>query len=311
MDPIILADLKAAFGIVPETITSVSGGWLNDKWRVTHANGDVLVKRLSLTRYSEKGIREIEAALQRQNALEGIPCPRLYQAGESILRRPDKDTVYFVMDFCPGYTVTPDSVALKQLRDLGQVLGRIHRQLDKRTDAESVRGYPFSGKSILDDLKKAYAKRSDALTEDDPEEYREALKRWEKILQGLTEEYLDSLPRGIGHEDFTPDNMLFCDDGVAAILDFDRNQYGFRYHDVGRALLSFALMEDELDPERTEAFLTGYATEYPFDRSFLPDVFRATWCVESIWWINRETFASTNPKLMRFLKETLWVMGEI
>ena len=59
---------------------------------------------------------------------------------------------------------------------------------------------------------------------------------------------------GIGHEDFTPDNMLFFGNEVSAILDFDRSQYGYRLHDVGRAILSFALKDGELDREKGVCF---------------------------------------------------------
>ena len=34
---------------------------------------------------------------------------------------------------------------------------------------------------------------------------------------------------------------------VSAVLDFDRTQYGFLWRDVGRAILSLCLREDEID----------------------------------------------------------------
>ena len=92
MNPLILKDFAEIFGLIPERITPVSGGWLNEKWRVQCAGADVLVKQLSLTRYSERGIREIEAALQRQLRLKDIPCPRLRRAGETVIRRLNENT---------------------------------------------------------------------------------------------------------------------------------------------------------------------------------------------------------------------------
>ena len=307
MNPLILKDLAESFGLVPEKITPVSGGWLNEKWRVQCAGADVLVKQLSLTRYSEKGIREIEAALQRQLRLKDIPCPRLHCAGETIIRRLDESTAYLVMDFCEGYQPDRETVTPVQMRDLGRVLGKIHRQFDALENVDTVRGYPFSGETILHELREERTRREESLTTDAPKELRRALEDWKRIADRLSAEYLDSLPRGVGHEDFTPDNMLFTNSGVAAIVDVDRNQYGFRFHDVGRALVSFALEENGLNPEKTDAFLDGYSSQYPFDRTLLPDVLCAVWCVEAPWWINEKTFASENPKLQRFLKEMLWL----
>ena len=85
-----------------------------------------------------------------------------------------------------------------------------------------------------------------------------ALERERRILEKLPADFFDRLETGIGHEDFTPDNMLFSGNEVSAILDFDRSQYGFRLHDVGRAILSFALKDGKMDLKKAYAFLEGY-----------------------------------------------------
>ena len=157
MDPVILADLASAFGFVPENMIPVSGGWLNEKWRATDGRRDVLIKQLSFTRYSEKGIHEIEAALKRQKLLKDIPCPGLWQSGENIIRRPNEQTAYLVMDFCEGYEVSRESITAAQLKDLGHVLGRIHRQMDDFSSLETVKGYPLSGEKLLESLHRIQA----------------------------------------------------------------------------------------------------------------------------------------------------------
>ena len=101
------------------------------------------------------------------------------------------------------------------------------------------------------------------------------------ILESLDPAFFDRLPMGLSHEDFTPDNMLFDDNGVAAILDFDRNQYGYLWHDVGRALLSFTLEEGGLAMEKARAFLEGYAQAK--EAPGLADALRLVWCLEFPW----------------------------
>lgn len=90
---------------------------------------------------------------------------------------------------------------------------------------------------------------------DAPAALSRAMAARKSILKSLEPGFFDRLPMGLSHEDFTPDNMLFDGQSVAAILDFDRNQYGYLYHEVGRALLSFALVDGMLATEKARAFL--------------------------------------------------------
>ena len=124
---------------------------------------------------------------------------------------------------------------------------------------------------------------------------------------------------GIGHEDFTPDNMLFSGNEVSAILDFDRSQYGYRLHDVGRAILSFALKDGKMDLKKAYAFLEGYGEWMAFGGSgragcsgdwlerTLSDALMLTWCIEAPWWVKKGVFAGASVKPGRFLEEITWV----
>ena len=169
-----------------------------------------------------------------------------------------------------------------------------------------------------------------------PELFR-ALERERRILEQLPADFFDRMETGIGHEDFTPDNMLFSGNEVSAILDFDRSQYGYRLHDVGRAILSFALKDGELDRKKAYAFLEGYGEWMAFGRSggtgtkaggtagtsagagrssdwlerTLSDALMLTWCLEAPRWVKKGVFAGASVKPARFLEEILWVGEEI
>lgn len=101
-------------------------------------------------------------------------------------------------------------------------------------------------------------------------EFIRALERERRILETLSADFFDRMETGIGHEDFTPDNMLFFGNEVSAILDFDRSQYGYRLHDVGRAILSFALKDGEMDLKKAYAFLEGYGEWMAFGEAEEP-----------------------------------------
>ena len=162
-----------------------------------------------------------------------------------------------------------------------------------------------------------------------------ALEREREILEKLSPDFLSRLEMGIGHEDFTPDNMLLAGDRVSAILDFDRSQYGFLLHDVGRAILSLALKDGELDPGKADAFLEGYVEQRSFGENgkmqtvgmiaaagfsegmgrtgrtgrklLLSDALRLTWCIETPWWVRKGVFLGASVKPERFLEEIVWV----
>jgi len=108
----------------------------------------------------------------------------------------------------------------------------------------------------------------------DNAEYRKALFAQEPILKQLTNKFFDKLPKGIAHEDFTSDNILFETNSVSAIIDFDRNCYSYIWHDIGRAILSFALNENKIDREIVNAFLEGYIQHLPLTLLDIADALR-------------------------------------
>ena len=238
--------------------------------------------------------------------------------------------------------------------------GQIHRTFSA-LPPQGVRGYPLDRKAVLRELWEHYrtqmaeyekaAERgshagspdfsdssaelsaefsTESFEEISPEEIR-ALERERRILEQLPDDFFDRMETGIGHEDFTPDNMLFSGNEVSAILDFDRSQYGYRLHDVGRAILSFALKGGELDLKKAYAFLEGYGEWMAFGGSgrtgtkgtagtsadagrpadwlerTLSDALMITWCLEAPWWVKRGVFAGASVKPARFLEEIVWV----
>ena len=70
MDEKIIADIKAGFGMAISNITTVNGGWLNQLWRASAGDRELLVKKYSRERFSREKLNRIESALQRQAMLE-------------------------------------------------------------------------------------------------------------------------------------------------------------------------------------------------------------------------------------------------
>lgn len=308
MNPSICSDIKTSYGIVCRAITPINGGWMNQLWRADTDHGELLIKQFSLKRYTKAKLADIESALQRQMALkkDGIPCPHIYPCGHAAIRFLNDADAYMVMDFQEGRNKSFASITLSQMESLGDVCARMHRSFS-RLPVRDVKGFPIDSRAFLSGLWENYHTRTQALSPDDPPAYRQALLTQEPILSQLTDTFFERLPKGIAHEDFTFDNILFHENGVSCILDFDRNQYSFVWHDIGRALLCFALHEGNLRRDYVLAFLNGYNRHLPLSRRDLADALRISWCIEILWWIQPDYFTMEPCKATRFRDEILWL----
>lgn len=309
MEPLIITDLKKSYGISCDQITPVSGGWLNKKWKVFSSDAVWLVKQYSNQRFCQRQLFQIEAALHRQIRLEitGFPCPHVLLCGGHAIRMTENGISYMVMGFCPGKIESPSTLTQIQMSSLGAVCGRMHQAFSKLL-SQGVKGFPVLPQRLLDSLQGNYMSCKERFKRcPSQNEFRKDVLLQKKILQTLEESFFHSLPKGIAHEDFSPDNMLFQPEGVCAILDFDRNQYSFPWHDIGRAFLSFALKQGTMDLQMIRGFLHGYAAYRPLKPKDVVAALRVTWCIETPWWIQPEFYQDASTKTMRFREELSWL----
>ncbi len=110
--------------------------------------------------------------------------------------------------------------------------------------------------------------------------------------------------------------MDFCpghQESAHTVIDLDRNRYGFPWHDVGRALLSFALKDTPegvpgiLNIKKVRAFVAGYTRHLPLSMANVADALRISWCIEVLWWIMPSCFAMARSKATRYRDEILWL----
>ena len=308
MENSIIADLEESYGLICNQITPVEGGWLNQKWKVTTDKCDLLVKQFSNKRYSREKLELVESALQRQIILEknGVPCPSISLSGGHAIRLLNNETAYMVMEFRQGKVEDPNTVTIMQMRSLGDACGLMHKAF-LQLPALSVKGFPINSGRVIDSLWANFYARKQECSSGHPIEYRKALLMQEPILKQLTNEFFDKMPKGIAHEDFSSDNILFDVDCISAIIDFDRNHYSYIWHDIGRAILSFALRDNRIDINKTYAFLEGYTQHLALTMPDIADALRLSWCIEVPWWIQPELFRENREKIVRFKNEMLWL----
>lgn len=300
-------DVLQNYGLRILNAHPLPGGFLNRLWRVQTDAGPRLVKQFSPKRYTSKKLDALGAALARQEAVRhmGVACPQIYLCRGHTLRRPPKLPAYCVMQLCPGKNPAPEDMSAQRIKCLGLACAGIHNAF-AQLPAEDVQGFPIDTAAILPELWENYHARLSALT-DTPPQYQAALLAQPAILEQLSPDFFARQPMGIAHEDFTPDNVLFDESGQCTIIDFDRNRFSFLLHDLGRAMLSFARRDEGLELEKLSAFLNGYTRLRPLRLCDAADALRITWCIESLWWINPESFMKPLSKATRFRDEIVWL----
>jgi homoserine kinase type II len=300
-------DIIRYHGLSVDQMVPLPGGWLNRLWKVTTNRGDLLVKQFSHERYTSQKLQAIEAALQRQILVsrQGVPAPAIWLVDGRVICHVGESITYMLMDFCQGENLGAETISVAQLRDLGRVVARMH-QAFAALPSESVHGYPLDGKAQYQKLVDSHQSQMQQ-AHLYPDAYQEALEAVETVLPHLSEGFFERIPKGIAHEDCSSDNFLFDSDRVAAVIDFDRNQYSYVWHDIGRCLLSFAWSEGRLDREAVRVFRGGYNEILPLSSENIVDAFRITWCLEVFWWIQPDMFASQRGKATRFRDEILWL----
>lgn len=296
----ILSDLTISFGIEPTAVTGVPGGYLNEKWRIDSDDASYLLKRFSPVRYAPARLDSIEQALQRQKLLyeRGISCPRVFACDGTVLRRVSTEQgepfVYMLMSFEDGITATPDTVTAAQMVSLGEQCARMHTALSACNAAEDAR-YPLHSADAVRRLTDHRARLAEFPDYHLP-------PGTDAILPSLDEAFFDAQAKQLCHEDFSADNLLFAGDR-AVILDFDRGQYSFPLHDVGRAILSLAFDGDALRIPLVRAFADGYRRHRILTAKDLVNALRLTFACEFPWWMHPDCEKSASKKILRFLSE--------
>jgi Ser/Thr protein kinase RdoA (MazF antagonist) len=70
-----------------------------------------------------------------------------------------------------------------------------------------------------------------------------------------------STPSGVLHEDFGVRHVLFKDDIISGVIDWDRSYEGALILDIGQAIRGWCFEGSVLSLERLQRFLAGYALE--------------------------------------------------
>jgi Ser/Thr protein kinase RdoA (MazF antagonist) len=204
-------------------------------------------------------------AIQLYLASKQFPLPHLIgtrRENNSMLQL--RNAVYELFEYIPGqgYPQTLESTF-----DGGRVLGLYHKLLhDFQSEWQAAPGSYHAAPSVEHGLKiipnavQSGTTNVNALLRFLLDSYRHAARTCDRLG-------LDRWPKQIVHADWHPGNMLFRDNRVVAVIDYDSSRLLPRIIDIANGALQFSIIggdedvtkwPDYLDETRFRRFLRGY-----------------------------------------------------
>ncbi|WP_010277940.1 phosphotransferase [Paenibacillus senegalensis] len=302
----IIKTLRRLFDVKVVDSTPIKRGWLNLKWKITTDSGQqFLLKQYNKERYKLYNAEELLFAFSQQIRLkdQGLACPKLLSHNGAVLFQSDNAEIFMAMEYCQGQLVAPGKSNANQIYDLGRATGNMHRLLNDGT--LGVKQTPKFIPPSREDRLAHWSLVLEKTKESGKAQLLADIEAQRRATEAMNIENLESLRLGWAHRDLWVDNLLFEENRLTAILDFDRLGYDYPQLDVARAVISCAL-DDDLDVSLAGAFLEGYREECSVKEGFLTNSLRWLWYMESTWWITADMDQHSVPPA-RFAKEMNWL----
>jgi len=193
-----------------------------------------------------------EAAIVAHLATRGVPTPvpRAAPSGQPFVLW--KDQIVSLFPWVPGRTLERAELTPAHGAAAGASLARLHLAGADFADRRAGRYEP-------DEIDRRLAH---VATLGRPE-LMPARAILTAELGALAAERAGDLPMGIIHGDLFVDNVLFADDQLAALLDFEQASWGRLAYDLAVTLLAFGFGRDDFRPDVTRALIDAYAAVRP------------------------------------------------
>jgi homoserine kinase type II len=193
-----------------------------------------------------------EAAIVAHVAARGVPTPvpRATPSGPPFVLW--RDQIVSLFPWVAGRTLERAELTAEHGNQAGAALGRLHLAGADYADRRAGRYEPDEIDRRLTHI--AGLGRSDLMP-------AQAILTAE--LAALAGERAGDLPRGVIHGDLFVDNVLYLDDQLAALLDFEQASWGRLAYDLAVTVLAFGFGRDDFRPDVTRALIDGYAAVRP------------------------------------------------
>lgn len=299
-------ECESLFEFKIKKVIPIHRGWLNLKWKLETDVGNFVLKQYNKERYKLYDPLTLLQALHQQQRLHnnGVSCPKLLTYKNNVMHTSKNNERFVVLEYKEGNLISPGKVNEKEIYSLGKTIGHMHNLLN---DGSLIEGETpkFVPPTIEERVKHWEEKRREA-----EQLGKEHILPYIKLQQEATQlvnvnQYYNS-KKGWVHRDLWVDNLLFHNDKVSAILDFDRLDYDYVELDIGRAVISCALHDGVLNKSLVASFLEGYRNELDFPVGNIVRAIQMLWYMESTWWIHANMDQHSVPP-SRFAHEMNWI----
>ncbi len=203
-------------------------------------------------------------AIQLYLASKQFPLPHLVgtkKTNNSMLQW--RNSVYELFEYIPGQSYPQ---TLEATFDSGRILSLYHKLLqDFRSEWSPAGGSYHNALAVEQGLKQIPASLAAGDAAGPVLQY--LLDSYRHASQMVDAQGLESWPKQIVHADWHPGNMLFRDNHVVAVIDYDSSRQLPRIIDVANGALQFSIIGGDediskwpeyLDESRYKRFLRGY-----------------------------------------------------
>jgi homoserine kinase type II len=208
-------------------------------------------------------------ALQLFLAAKQFPLPHLIgtkRENNSMLQW--RNGVYELFEYIPGqgYPQT-----LEATFDSGRVLALYHKLLEDFKSEWQPPSGSYHGASAVEQGLRSIASSANAGLNTESNDVQQLLsyllRAYKRSAEAVEQQGIDKWPRTIVHADWHPGNMLFRDNHVVAVIDYDSARLLPRVIDIANGALQFSIIggdedvakwPDYPDESRFKRFLRGY-----------------------------------------------------
>lgn len=251
------------------------GSRRSPKLILTTQDGRFLLKRRASGRDHPMKVA-FAHSVQRHLAERGFPLPQLVPLRDGtdtmvIIN----DRIYEMFEYVEGGAY---DWSLEATVDAGRILAEFHALVsDFESDWEPARRGYHDSTTVRNHLNHLPA----SIGKDDSVVGKESeliatistlYESYDGAAERINEAGYDTWPRQLVHADWHPGNMLFVDDRVASVIDYDSLRLLPAITDVANGALQFSIRGGDMDPrqwppeldeERFQGFLAGYDEERP------------------------------------------------
>lgn len=140
-----------------------------------------------------------------------------------------------------------------EVKKFGKLVGWLH-SLTKNYKTKNYREHIFN----LSKTKKHFYENKPKILASNFQEKQKFVRQFEKEILSLN--FSDNLPCGMIHEDLGKRHILWQEDRIAALVDFDRSYFGRLILDLGQAVRGWCFVDNWIswNNEVFEALIEGY-----------------------------------------------------